>query len=152
MNSAPDISTLSLVLCLLLLVVPLAVNRIFRLGLVRSISLSVIRMTAQLFLAGIYLKYLFEWNNPLINLGWFIVMLLVAVSSIVRTSELNFRIFAVPSFFAMLISMLLVVTYFNLFVIRIVDILHAKYFIVIGGMLLGNSLRGNMISINNFYQ
>ncbi len=39
---------------------------------------SVVRMTVQLSLVGIYLKYVFLFNNVLVNFLWVLVMILVA--------------------------------------------------------------------------
>ena len=41
--------------------------------------------------------------------------------------------------------------YFNYFVINLQNLFEAKYLVVIGGMLLGNSMRGNIIGTDNFY-
>jgi len=151
MSGAPDITLGALLMCFLLLVIPLATSRLFQLKIGKSILLATGRMTLQLFLAGLYLKYLFLWNSMLLNIAWFFVMLVVAMLTVVRSSELNFRIFALPCLLALTVSIFSVVLYFNYFVIRIAHIFEAKYFIVVGGMLLGNSLRGDIISITNFY-
>ena len=45
----------------------------------------------------------------------------------------------------------MITLYFNKFVIDINKIFSAKYLIVIGGMILGNSLRGVIISVSSFY-
>ncbi len=151
MTGAPEITLRALVMCFLLLAIPLATSRIFQLKIGKTIVVAAGRMTLQLFLAGLYLKYLFLWNSIFLNIAWFFVMLVVAMFTVVRSSELNFRIFALPSLLALTVSIISVVLYFNYFVIRIANIFEAKYFIVVGGMLLGNSLRGNIISITNFY-
>jgi len=41
--------------------------------------------------------------------------------------------------------------YFNYFVLRLENLLEARYVIAVAGMLLGNSLKGIIIGINNFY-
>ena len=58
-----DISATSLTLAFVLLIVPLVINRIYTPGLVKTLANSVARMSIQLFLVGIFLKYLFDLNN-----------------------------------------------------------------------------------------
>ena len=65
-----DITYLSMAVGLLLLALP--VFFFYRFG-VRHISSTLVaatRMVVQLFLIGLYLKYLFLWNDPFINILW----------------------------------------------------------------------------------
>lgn len=151
MATAPDISVYSLFLCSVLVLIPLIIGILFRLKIIKSIFVAVIRMSVQLFLAGLYLKYLFEWNIPALNLLWLVLMVLVASISSVKNSSLSVKLFLLPSFLSFLIATFLIVFYLNQFVIRLDNLFEAKYLVVIGGMLLGNSMRGNIIGVSNFY-
>ena len=62
-----DISYLSLGIGLLLLSIPLFYIWKFKTGLLRATLIGTARMIVQLFFIGIYLKYLFLWNNPVGN-------------------------------------------------------------------------------------
>ena len=73
-----DISYLSLGIGLLLLLIPLFYIWKFKTGLLRATLIGTARMIVQLFFIGVYLKFLFLWNNPWINFLWVIVMILVA--------------------------------------------------------------------------
>lgn len=55
----------------------------------------------------------------------------------------------VLSFMAANISVLL---YFNEFVLDLGNLLEARYLIPVGGMILGNSLRGNIVGMGEFYE
>ncbi len=147
-----DISIISLIVCLALLILPLSISILIKLKLIRTTLFAVVRMSVQLFLMAIYLNYLFRWNNGLINCLWLLVMILVATFSVIKNSELNRRMFLLPVFLSLTISVVFVILYFNVLILRLENILEPKYFIVIGGMLLGNSLRGNIIGISNFYK
>jgi putative ABC transport system permease protein len=147
-----EISNISLLVCAALLILPLLLSILIRLKLIRETLFAAVRMSVQLFLMAIYLNYLFQWNNGLINSLWLLVMILVATFSVIKNSDLNRRIFLIPVFLSLTISVVFVLFYFNGLILRLEDILEAKYFIVIGGMLLGNSLRGNIIGISNFYK
>ena len=63
-----DIDLLSLAIGLLLLCIPLFFLRVLRTGLVRATLVAAGRMILQLFLISIYLRYLFEWDNPWLNM------------------------------------------------------------------------------------
>ncbi len=77
-----DISYLSLGIGLLLLLIPLFYIWKFKTGLLRATLIGTARMIVQLFFIGVYLKYLFLWNNPWINFLWVIVMILVASENV----------------------------------------------------------------------
>jgi putative ABC transport system permease protein len=147
-----DISVYSLLLVFLLLVVPVILSRVYGLCLIKSLLGSVVRMTVQLVLIGVFLKYLFLWNNTFINLSWFGVMILVAVFSAIRSSSMKLGKILMPVFISFALSTFVVIFYINIFVIRLDYIFDARYLIVLGGMLLGNSLRGNIVGIDTFYK
>ena len=83
-----DISYLSLGIGLLLLSIPLFYIWKFKTGLLRATLIGTARMIVQLFFIGIYLKYLFLWNNPWINFLWVIVMILVASQTALARTQL----------------------------------------------------------------
>ncbi len=147
-----NLSVFSLGLTFLLLAVPVIMSLIYGLGLIKSLFYSAARMTIQLVLIGIFLKYLFLWNNTLINLSWLIVMICVAVFSAVKSSAVKISKIVIPCFFSFSIATFAVIMYLNIVVIPIDNIFDARYLIVLGGMLLGNSLRGNIVGISTFYK
>jgi putative ABC transport system permease protein len=147
-----DISVLSLLLAFFLLAVPLVLSRFYRLGLVRPLFTSVARMSIQLFLVGLFLKYLFLWNSAFINLLWLAVMIVVAVFSAIRNSAMKPTKVLAPVFLSFSAATYVMVLYLNTFVVRLDNVFDARYLIVLGGMLLGNSLRGNIVGIDSFYR
>lgn len=152
MNGAMDISIIALASGFLLLLIPFLFSYIFKLGIVKATLISAFRMTVQLALMGIFLQYLFEWNNPLLNIAWLFLMIFVATFAVIRNSDLNLRIFLMPLLLSFVISIFIVVLYFNTVIVGLDNVLTAKYLIIIGGMLLGNSLRGNIIGLTAFYR
>ena len=147
-----DISLLSLLLAFVLLIIPVLLSRIYGLGLVRPLLNSVVRMSIQLVLIGVFLKYLFLWNNVLVNLSWLVVMILVAVFSAIRSSSMRPGKVLAPVFISFSVATFAIVFYLNVFVVRLDNIFDARYLIVLSGMLLGNSLRGNIVGIDSFYK
>ncbi len=147
-----DISIYSLIGVFLLLAIPVALDFYLKLSILRELVYSVIRMIIQLVLIAFFFRYLFAVNNPYFNLLWFMVMVTVAVFSVIRMSKLNKSKILLSSFVSFASTTFLVVVFVNLFVVRIDNIFDARYFIVIAGMLLGNSLRGNIVGIESFYR
>ena len=152
MNGAQDLSLFSMLMCAVLLLVPFAVFRYFKLGMTKDLLVSTLRMSVQLILIGFFLEYLFRLNNWVVNLLWFLVMITVAVFSVISSSKLSPKHFFLPMLLAFVIANVFVVVYFNFFIVRLDSLFDAKYVIAIGGMILGNSLRSNVVGLGDFYQ
>ncbi len=146
-----DISLTSLAIGLLLLLIPLFFLWKLRTGLVRATLIAAGRMIVQLFLISIYLRYLFEWDLPWLNTLWVIVMALIATHTIGQRTGLKRRIVAVPAFTGFLISALVVGFFFLCLVLRLEHPFTAQYFIPIMGILMGNMLGVNVLSLSTFY-
>jgi putative ABC transport system permease protein len=152
MDGAIDITYLSLGLCYLLLLLPLGVSALLKLRFVKSLLYSVARMTVQLLLIGFFLMYIFQLNRPVINLAWFLVMVGSATGTVIYRSELKITLLLGPAFISILLVSGLILFYFNAVVVRLENLFDAKYFIAIGGMILGNSLRGIIVGLTSFYK
>ena len=148
---ATDISWTGLLVSELLLAIPLFILGYYRTHLVRSAIVSVLRMTVQLFLVGIYLGYIFKLNNPYINVLWVVVMIGVTCQTITRRSKLKLKYFLIPFALSIVFTLIIIDAFFLGFTIRIGYLLDARYFIPITGMLLGNIMQSNVIASNSFY-
>ena len=146
-----DISYLSLGIGLLLLLIPLFYIWKFKTGLLRATLIGTARMIVQLFFIGIYLKYLFLWNNPWINFLWVIVMILVASQTALARTQLKRKILLIPISVGFLCSVVCVGMYFIGIVLRLENVFSAQYFIPIFGILMGNMLSSNVIALNTYY-
>ncbi|MCD4781793.1 MAG: ABC transporter permease [Candidatus Omnitrophica bacterium] len=147
-----NISFIHLGLTFLLLIIPIIICRIYRIALCKDIIYATVRMTVQLVLIGFFLKYLFKVNNPILNFLWLLLMISIAVYSALNRSGMKISKIMWPTFLSFSLATLLVVFYLNTFIIRLDYVLDARYLIILGGMLLGNSLRGNIIGITTFYK
>lgn len=152
MNGAVDIGYLALSFSALLLIFPVGISLIFKLGMVKSWLYSAARMAVQLLLIGFFLEFIFDMNRPSVNIGWFLVMIAAATGTIIYRSNLRVSMLLVPAFVSILAVSGGLLLYFNAVIIRLDSIFDAKYFIAIGGMLLGNSLRGNVVGLTSFYK
>jgi len=152
MTGATDLSALSMFMCGILLLVPLIAVWYFKLGITKNLVTSTLRMAVQLVLIGFFLEYIFKFNNWFLNLLWFLVMINAASFSVIKNSGLKIKQFALPVLLSFIIANFFVVLYFNYFIANLDFILDAKYMIAIGGMVLGNSLRSNVIGLGDFYK
>ncbi|MFC1477117.1 ABC transporter permease [candidate division KSB1 bacterium] len=152
MSNTPDISLFSMALCFLLLVIPAAMSYYLKLGVTRELVTAVIRMSVQLLLVGVFLEYLFDLNNPVVTTVWLIVMITFASYSVIKNSVLSRKLLLLPTLGALLLTTLTILAYFNAFIIRLDNIFDARFAIAIGGMLLGNAMRGTIVGVNDFYR
>ncbi len=148
---AQPINNLALALFYLLLIIPLGIFLWFRIPLLSRTLIAVLRMTVQLLFVGLYLQVVFKWNNPWINGLWLTVMITVADLSIIRGSDLKARKFLLPLFGALIIGTAVPLFAFLGPLLRRPTLMDAQYVIPIGGMILGNCLRADLIGIRTFY-
>ncbi|WDE00162.1 ABC transporter permease [Thalassomonas actiniarum] len=151
MQSSLDIHWWQLAIFMLVLLVPLAVNFRFSLGLTREITLAVVRMSLQLVLVGLYLQFLFELNNPLLNLMWLMVMLLVGTSAIISSTALEAKYLYLPVLCGLLLGLVPLLLLLLLALLQPVPVYNAQYLIPLAGMLLGNSLSGNIVALQRLF-
>jgi putative ABC transport system permease protein len=147
-----DISYISLIFCLFLLAIPIIISREIRLELEKSTLEAVFRMSVQLFFAGLFLNFIFNLNNKLLNLAWVGLMIFFASYTAIKSAELNLKKLFIPIILAIAFSNLAVLLYINKFVIDLENLFDARYLIPIAGMLLGNTLSGNVVGIGDFYK
>jgi putative ABC transport system permease protein len=152
MEAAPDITLWRLMAAFGLLAIPILLSFRLRLGIIRQLLISSGRMTAQLFLVSIVLIYLFRWDNTWLNIAWVVLMIFFACLSAMYNSMLSFRRFFMPVFLAYFIGAGFVLLFFNGFIVNHDNIFTARLLVVIGGMLLGNSLNSTIIGISHYYE
>ncbi len=146
-----ELSLLSMLWMYALMLVPLAIFFYLRLGIARDTLLALARMTIQLILVGLYLKFVFQLNNAFISLLWVVTMLVVANMSILNKAGLKRSRFFWRSLAGVAGSTLLASGWFILVAIRPDPIYDARYLVPITGMILGNCLRSNVLSLERFY-
>lgn len=138
---------------LTILVIPvLIINKKLSIKMNKDVVISIIRMVIQLSIVGLYLQYIFDLNNTILNVVYILIMMVVASISITKSSEMKFKSILIPVFVSMVILNITMLLFFNKFVINLNNILDARYIITIGGMLLGNVLSGNIVGLNTFYK
>lgn len=151
MNATVDIGLGGLLAVYLLLFIPLWFNWRLKLGLNKELLWTVLRMSVQLLLVGYYLEYLFRWNRPGLNLLWLLVMLLVANVTTLKRSKLPVRQLLLGETVASLGGFGVILLYFMLMILQVKPWYDAAYLIPVGGMILGNTMRSNVIALERFY-
>ncbi|WP_342305837.1 ABC transporter permease [Methanolobus sp. ZRKC5] len=134
----------------LLLAIPILISYYLNLKLISSTIESAIRMVLQLAFVGIFLTFLFELNNAVLNVLWVLIMVFVASHTVLKNAELKTRHFFPLLVISLAVTNYAILLYFNNFIIDLNDLFDARYFIPIAGMVLGNSLRANVVGMDNF--
>lgn len=137
---------------LILLLLPVVVFNIrYNLGNNRRVAYVVFRMTLQLSVIGLVLQYFFTLNSNWVNFVYVVFMMTVACRAMLKSTNLPTREFGISVWLSVFIPHVLVLLFFNRFVVGLTNVFEAQYLIPIGGMLLGNSLSGNILAISSFY-
>lgn len=150
MNETVVISIPSLALFFLLLILPWAIFRHLGLHLNRQLLVAMVRMTVQLTLVGLYLEYIFRWDSLALNVLWVLIMIVVANASILKQNGLSFKACISATLPAHLLTMTLTLAGF-LLVFDLQTLTSARYMIPLMGMVLGNILRSNVVSLDRFF-
>ena len=123
----------------------------YRTGLLGAAVMGTVRMTIQLLLIGVYLRFLFKWDNPWVNILWMSVMAIIASHTAVSRTSLRRNVLLLPVFVGFLVTVLLVAVYFLGVVMGLQDVFAARFFIPIVGVLFGNMLTVNIMAVNVYY-
>jgi len=150
--NAENISLIRLSAGYLLFLIPLGIMLWYGVGLVGRTIAAVLRMTVQLLFVGFYLQVVFDADNAWFTVAWLFVMMLVADISIIRHCELRVRRFGLPLFGALVAGTALPLFYLVGVILTEPGLLEAQYVIPIGGMILGNCLRADVIGVAGFYR
>ena len=146
-----DLSIIAMISMYALMLIPVGIFFYLQLGIIRETVVAMVRMTVQLILVGLYLKYIFQLNNPFVSLLWVVVMLVVANFSILNKAGLKPSLFFWRSMVGVAGSTLFVSGWFIIVAIQPEPVYDARYMVPIVGMILGNCLRSNVLSLERFY-
>ncbi|MBD3345711.1 MAG: ABC transporter permease [Chitinivibrionales bacterium] len=146
-----DLNFLELALIYAMLAVPILIMAAYRIGLIRKTLIAIVRMSLQLALVGLYLRFIFEFNNLWLNIAWLLVMITVASSNVLSSAGLRVGKLLPMLLGGIALSTLSVLAVFVFAALRPDPLYDARYLIPIGGMILGNCMRGNVISLERFF-
>jgi len=134
-----------------LLLIPLCICYVLKIAVIKEFFTAVVRMSVQLALVALYLGFIFRINSLWVNLLWILFMICIADASILRSSGLRLSRFFPVLFAGIAVGTLLVVGVLVFLAVRPEPLYDARYLIPVTGMVLGNCLRANVISLERFY-
>lgn len=152
MEKVIDINYFELFTGYALMLIPVFVLWYYKTGLVKDVIWATVRMTIQLLLVGLYLEYIFALNSVLVNVAWVLVMSLIASYTIIQRSGLNYKLFFAPVLISGVISIAVTDAYFLGFVVKLDNVFDARYFIPVTGMLLGNTIKNVILTLDAYYK
>lgn len=151
MQQIIEISWWQLASFMVILIIPLLINWHFKLAMSRDTVLAVARMTAQLILVGFYLQYLFNLESLLLNIVWLILMTAIGASAIINGAKLDYRRCYSPVILGVLCGLIPLLSVLLISLIQPTPFYSAQYLIPLAGMLLGNSLSGNIVALQHLF-
>ena len=146
-----DISYISLLVGMLLLLIPIFYIWYYETKLLKAICIGAVRMVVQMLFIGVYLRYLFEWDNPVINSVWVSIMVYIASETALTRTRVKRSVLMMPLVIGFVVAGVLIGLYFLGIVLKLDNVFSAQYFIPIMGILLGNMLTVNVIAVGTFY-
>ncbi len=147
-----EISFLQLLFALLFVLVAQGASFVYHLGLNRDITVGTLRTFAQLFLMGYALTFIFRLENVWFTLAIFAVMA-VSASFIIRGRVKEKQVpYMLPTFLTMFISYFTVAIFVTGLVVGASPWWEPRYFLPIGGMVIGNSMSALAISLERLFR
>lgn len=146
-----DISYISLLVGMLLLLIPIFYIWYYETKLLKAICIGAVRMVVQMLFIGVYLRYLFEWDNPVINSVWVFIMVYIASETALTRTRVKRSVLMMPLVIGFVVAGVLIGLYFLGIVLKLDNVFSAQYFIPIMGILMGNMLTVNVIAVGTFY-
>ena len=150
--SVIDVTWPRLLIGYAMLIFPLAVILWLRIGVARQLTIAVVRMTVQLLFVGVYLQVVFKVNDARLNALWLLAMVGVADISIVRGCGLRLLRLGWPLLVALVTGLAIPLLALLGPILGRPQLLDAQYAIPMGGMILGNCLRADIVGMKAFYQ
>jgi putative ABC transport system permease protein len=140
MNPAIDISWWALALSLIFVVLAAVASLLLKLGLGKDLFWGSVRTVAQLYLMAFVLRYVFLIDRWYLVLAVFAAMIVFATGVVKgRVKEKTVSIY-VPTLVSMLLSYMVVTVIVVAVIVQAQPWYAPKYFIPLGGMVIGNSI------------
>ncbi|MDD3382821.1 MAG: iron export ABC transporter permease subunit FetB [Bacilli bacterium] len=116
----------------------------------KELIIASVRMTVQLVIVGFLLAYILDNPNPFITFGVVLLMTSFAIFTVFRKFKKQITVPLKKTVaLAIIFGSLPVLFYFLLVVIQVNPYYDPQYFIPITGMIVGNSMTGVSLAVNN---
>jgi len=147
-----QLNTIDLVIAALLVLTAGGVSLLLRLDMEKRLFIASLRTVIQLLLVGYILKYVFQINHSFGVLGISILMIYIASRTGVRRSSRKYDGITSQSFLSLLFCALITTIVVTSVIIGVEPWYKPQYFIPLLGMILGNSLTGISLCLDQFLQ
>ena len=148
---AQDIFLPNLLYFFIFLIPIFFIMKYLEINMITKVIKSISRMFIQLILVGIYLKYILTLNNTWINIIYLGFMTSACAFTVTRDVKIKDLKFFFMVFISALIPLLINMFIFSELLLNLKDPFDAVYLIPISGMILGNTLNGMIVTINDFF-
>ena len=152
MSQVVEIGLWQLLLALLFILIAQIASFVYHLGLNKDITVGTVRTFAQLFLMGYVLTFIFRIENLWLTLGIFVVMA-VSASFIIRGRVKEKDVpYMLPTFMTMFVSYFITALFVTGLIVGVAPWWEPRYFIPIGGMVIGNSMSALAIALERLFR
>ena len=150
MDDVMDLSLLQLAAAYIFILILIVIVRVRGIRREKEILLATVRMSLQLVLVGYLLVYLFDNPNPFYTLAIIAIMQVFAIYNVYKRTKHPLGIGMKKHIaYAMGIGILTSLFFFILVVLDVTPWYEPRYFIPIAGMIIGNSMTGVSLGVNN---
>jgi putative ABC transport system permease protein len=146
------IETLSLGLITLFVIAPLLVSAKLSLGIERRVLIATARCYGQLLLLGLFLGMIFEIAGFAEIMACYALMCAFAVHHILSAEPSYGKDLIVPTTAVIFLTGFLVTCIVTYFMLGISPWYDPRFFIPLGGMVLGNSMNGIAVAFHRYFQ
>ena len=151
MSSAVAIDASGMVVAYLLAVVPLLALLWWRVPLVTTTLIALVRMSVQLLFVAVYLQVIFRLDRPWLTGLWMVAMIVAADWSIVRGCGFAWRRALLPLAVGLVLGTAVPLLVLMLGVLGRAAVLEPRYAIPLAGMILGNCLRADIVGLKSAF-
>ena len=141
------ISELDVLVCLGLLAVVMGISAWQRLGLLKDLTIGILRTVVQLALVGYVILFVFQKDHPALTLSMVAVMVIFAGWTALRKCECRkTQVYPITTL-AIFAGSALTLAYVMLLVVRPARWADPQYLIPLAGMIIGNAMNGTALAI-----
>lgn len=148
MDSVLNLNIWQMASAYVFVLVLLAIVKIKGISREKEIIISTIRMTLQLILTGYVLSYIFQNSNVFYTILFIILMEIFAIYNTFKRVKVELsQQMRLTIGISMISGTLITILYFIFVVLRLAPWFEPRYFIPIGGMIIGNSMTGISLGV-----
>ncbi|WP_297281021.1 ABC transporter permease [uncultured Anaerococcus sp.] len=148
-DSVINLSNKQLMLTYIFSIIAMVLTSLNGINRNKEIIVATIRMTIQLFIAGYVLVYIFDSDSLIFSLLMILVMEFFAIFNVVSSKKGKINKGLIGSIaISQLIGTIFTIAFFLIIVVRPDPIYNPQYLIPLGGMIIGNSMTGINLTLN----